>query len=93
VHGETESGETVVAFGPFRLHPARHLLFKGARPVPIGSRALEILITLVDRAGELVTKDRLVTRAWPHSIVEESSLRAQIAALRKVLRDSPEKSR
>jgi predicted ATPase/DNA-binding winged helix-turn-helix (wHTH) protein len=93
VHAETESAETVVAFGPFRLHPARHLLFKGARPVPIGSRALEILITLVDRSGELVTKDRLVTRAWPHSIVEESSLRAQIAALRKVLRDSPAKSR
>ncbi len=93
MQAETESAETVIAFGPFRLHPARHLLLKGARPVPIGSRALEILITLVDRAGELVTKDRLVTQAWPHSIVEESSLRAQIAALRKVLKDSPEKSR
>jgi predicted ATPase/DNA-binding winged helix-turn-helix (wHTH) protein len=93
VHAETESAETVIAFGPFRLRPARHLLLKGARPVPIGSRALEILIALVDRAGELVTKDRLVTQAWPHSIVEESSLRAQIAALRKVLQDSPEKSR
>jgi len=93
VHAETESAETVIAFGPFRLHPARHLLLKGARPVPIGSRALEILITLVDRAGELVTKDRLVTQAWPHSIVEESSLRAQIAALRKVLHDNSEKSR
>jgi predicted ATPase/DNA-binding winged helix-turn-helix (wHTH) protein len=93
VQAETESAETVIAFGPFRLHPARHLLLKGARPVPIGSRALEILIALVDRAGELVTKDRLVTQAWPHSIVEESSLRAQIAALRRVLKDSPEKSR
>jgi predicted ATPase/DNA-binding winged helix-turn-helix (wHTH) protein len=93
VHAETESAETVIAFGPFRLHPARHLLLKGLRPVPIGSRALEILIALVDRAGELVTKDRLVAQAWPHSIVEESSLRAQIAVLRKVLKDSPEKSR
>jgi predicted ATPase/DNA-binding winged helix-turn-helix (wHTH) protein len=93
VQAETESAETVIAFGPFRLHPSRHLLLKGNRRVPIGSRALEILIALVDRAGELVTKDRLVARAWPHSIVEESSLRAQIAALRKVLKNSPEESR
>ena len=93
MQAETESAETLIAFGPFRLHPSRHLLLRGNRPVPIGSRALEILITLVDRAGELVTKDRLVAQAWPHSIVEESSLRAQIAALRKVLKDSPDESR
>ena len=74
-------------FGPFRLHPERHLLLKGGRPVPIGSRALDILIALIDHAGDLVTKDQLIAHAWPKSIVEESSLRAQIAALRKALHD------
>jgi predicted ATPase/DNA-binding winged helix-turn-helix (wHTH) protein len=74
-------------FGPFRLHPERHLLLKSGRPVPIGSRALEILMALIEHAGELVTKDQLVAHAWPTSVVEESSLRAQIAALRKALHD------
>ena len=84
---ETAAG-AVITFGAFRLHPDRHLLFKDNKPVALGSRALDILIALADRAGELVTKDELVTRAWPNTIVEESNLRAQIALLRKALGDS-----
>ena len=83
--------DSAIAFGPFRLHPDRHLLLKNDRLVLIGARALEILIALVEQAGELVTKDQLVARAWPNLIVEESNLRAQIAVLRKVLHgDRPE---
>ncbi|MBB3268514.1 putative ATPase/DNA-binding winged helix-turn-helix (wHTH) protein [Azospirillum sp. OGB3] len=78
----------VITFGAFRLHPDRHLLFKDNKPVALGSRALDILIALADRAGELVTKDELVTRAWPNTVVEESNLRGQIALLRKALGDS-----
>jgi predicted ATPase/DNA-binding winged helix-turn-helix (wHTH) protein len=86
--GRTEPVETVFVFGPFRLRPARRLLLKADRPVPIGSRALEVLIALIERPGELVTKEELFARAWPHTIVEESSLRAQVAALRRVLHES-----
>lgn len=89
---KAEQAEIEFAFGPFRLRANRRLLLKGDHPVPIGSRALEILIALIERAGELVTKEELFTRAWPHTIVEESSLRAQVAALRKVLRDDSEES-
>lgn len=77
----------VLAFGSFRIHPDRHLLLKGGRPVPIGSRALEILLELVINAGELVTKEQLVARAWPDTVVDESNLRAQVASLRKTLGD------
>jgi predicted ATPase/DNA-binding winged helix-turn-helix (wHTH) protein len=77
--------DSAIAFGPFRLHPDRRLLLKGDKPVLIGTRALEILIALVEHAGELVTKDQLVSRAWPNSVVEESNLRAQVAVLRKAL--------
>jgi predicted ATPase/DNA-binding winged helix-turn-helix (wHTH) protein len=77
--------DSAIAFGPFRLHPDRHLLLNDDKPVLIGARALEILIALVEQAGELVTKDQLVARAWPNLIVEESNLRAQVAVLRKVL--------
>lgn len=73
------------SFGEFRLYPGRHLLVKDQEPVTVVSRALEILIALTERPGELVTKDELISRAWPNTIVEESNLRAQIAVLRKAL--------
>jgi DNA-binding response OmpR family regulator len=45
------------SFGPFHLNPAQRLLLEGEKPVHLGSRALEILIALVERHGELVTKE------------------------------------
>ena len=75
--------ELTFSFGPFRLSPRRQLLLKGETPVPLGSRAFEILLALVERAGEMVDKNSLMTRAWPDVTVEESNLRAQITALRR----------
>ena len=75
-------------FGPFRLFPDRHILFHHSDPLPVGSRALEILIALTERAGEVVTKDELCARAWPNATVEELNLRAQVALLRKILGDN-----
>jgi predicted ATPase/DNA-binding winged helix-turn-helix (wHTH) protein len=72
-------------FGPFSFHPARHLLLEGETVVRLGSRALEILAALVERPGELVTKDELVARVWPNTIVEESNLKVNVAALRRAL--------
>jgi DNA-binding winged helix-turn-helix (wHTH) protein len=54
-------------------------------PVPIGSRALEVLAALVERRGELVTRDEIIKRVWPATIVEYSNLPVQIAALRRQL--------
>src|SRR5258706_508795 len=76
-----------LAFGPFRLIPSQKLLLDSDKPVRLGSRALELLIALVERAGEVVGRDELVARVWPSTIVEESSLRVHIAALRKALGD------
>ena len=53
----------------------------------LGSRAIEILRVLVERAGTLVTKDELIAGAWPNLFVAESTLRVHIAALRKALGD------
>ena len=83
----TAIADVAVTFGPFSLYPGRHVLLKEGEPLSIGSRALEILIALVEQAGELVSKDDLTARAWPNAAVEESNLRAQIALLRKVLGD------
>ena len=77
-----------ITFGPFCLHPHHRRLFQDSEPLQVGSRALEILIALTERVGELVTKDELIARAWSNATVEESNLRVQVALLRKVLGDT-----
>jgi len=76
-----------LAFGPFKLLRAQRLLLEDDVPVRLGSRALDILVALVERAGELVSNDELMTRVWPRTVVEENSLRVHMSALRKVLGD------
>ncbi|MCP3709280.1 helix-turn-helix transcriptional regulator [Paraburkholderia sp. CNPSo 3274] len=76
-------------FGSFELIPAQRMLFNGGCAVRVGNRALEILVALVERCGELVTKQELIARAWPNTVVEESNLKVQIAALRKALGEGP----
>src|SRR5262249_20672863 len=51
------------------------------------SRAFAILVTLVERAGEVVGKDELIARVWPNATVDDLNLRVNVAALRKVLGD------
>jgi len=74
-----------VSFGPFRLYPAQRLLKKGEDPVKLGGRAFDILLALVERAGEVVAQSDLIAKVWPNVVVEEISLRVHIAALRKAL--------
>jgi DNA-binding winged helix-turn-helix (wHTH) protein len=87
------SDESALAFGPFRLRPKARLLEKDGDPVHIGGRALDILIFLAERAGEVVGKRELVSRVWSDVNVDEGSLRFHVSALRKVLGDSPSGAR
>jgi predicted ATPase/DNA-binding winged helix-turn-helix (wHTH) protein len=79
------SGKRAVSFGPYQLLPARRLLLEGDKPVRLGSRALDILVALVEHPGEVVGKDELMARGRPDTIVEESNLKFQISALRRTL--------
>src|ERR1700721_1692092 len=76
-----------ISFGPYRLLAAQRLLLEGDKPVRLGSRAFDILTALVERAGELVGKQELITRAWPQTLVEEANLKIQVSALRRALGD------
>ena len=76
-----------VSFGPFCLLPTQLLLREGDKPVPVGSRALEILIALLERRGELVSKQDLMARVWPNLFVHPSNLAVHISRLRRALRD------
>ena len=80
-------------FGSFQLVPSQRLLLNGGRSLRLGSRALEILITLVERAGETVSKDQLIGRVWPDTVVDEGALRVHVAAVRKALGDGREGNR
>jgi predicted ATPase/DNA-binding winged helix-turn-helix (wHTH) protein len=79
--------DAVISFGPFRLLPKARLLERDGAPVHIGGRALDILIALAERAGEVVGKRELVERVWADVNVDEGSLRFHITALRKALGD------
>jgi predicted ATPase/DNA-binding winged helix-turn-helix (wHTH) protein len=87
------SRETAIAFGPFVLNPTQRVLLRGDRPVRLGSRAREILIFLVERAGTVVSKNELIKRVWPETVVEEGTLRVHIASLRKILGEDREQAR
>jgi TolB-like protein/Tfp pilus assembly protein PilF len=80
----------VFLFKGFRLDPDGGALFRvnqggGAEPVPLGARALGLLRLLVERQGELVSKDAIMTAVWPGRVVEDANLNVQISKLRHIL--------
>src|ERR1700737_4725633 len=79
--------EETFAFGSFRLIPAQRILLDDGKPLRLGSRALDILFTLVESPGETIRKDQLIARTWPDTVIDEGSLRVHVAALRKALGD------
>ena len=79
--------EQAMCFGTFHLLPRQRLLVENGHPVHLGSRALDILVALVERAGHVVEKRELMARIWPDSSVEESNLKVHVAALRRTLGD------
>jgi DNA-binding winged helix-turn-helix (wHTH) protein len=82
-----------VSFGPFRLLPTQFLLLEGGKPVPLGSRALEILIVLLERPGQVVSRQELMARVWPNVFVVSANLTVHMSALRRMLRDGRDGNR
>src|ERR1700747_1623636 len=74
-------------FGPFELNVAERSLRRANQVIPLGGRAYDVLIGLLENAGEVVAKAELIARAWPDVTVEEGSLRVHLSALRKALGD------
>ncbi len=75
--------------GPFLLDARAEMLTRDGTPLPLGRRAVALLLTLLERPGELVTKDELMARVWKGLAVEEGNLAAQVAALRRALAAVP----
>ena len=71
--------------GPFTLDTRTLLLLRDGEIVKIPMKTVEVLLALIERRGEIVTKDELLKAAWPDSIVEEANLTVHVALLRKTL--------
>jgi Tol biopolymer transport system component/DNA-binding winged helix-turn-helix (wHTH) protein len=76
-------------FGAFHLDVAEHRLLRHGQPVPLTPKIFELLRVLVENAGHLVEKDRLLTELWPETFVEEANLNRGISVLRKALGEAP----
>src|ERR1700720_1254194 len=74
-------------FGPFELSVSERVLRRDGDGLPLGGRALDILMYLAERPGEVIAKQELIDHVWPDVTVEEGSLRVHIAAIRKALGD------
>jgi predicted ATPase/DNA-binding winged helix-turn-helix (wHTH) protein len=72
-------------FGRFKVVPHRRELLADGKPLPLGGRAFDTLLALIDAGGTAVDKDILMRRVWPDRVVDENNLEAQISALRKAL--------
>ncbi len=71
--------------GSFELRPESRQLLATGRPLSIGARASDVLLTLVEQQGRVVGKQELLDRVWRGLVVEENNLTVQVAALRKLL--------
>ena len=89
--GHTTQG--VIAFGPFRLSVAERLIKRAGEPLELGARAMDILIALVERAGDVVSPRDLIDRVWPNVTVDDSNLRCHLGALRRALGDGQDGAR
>jgi DNA-binding winged helix-turn-helix (wHTH) protein len=80
----------VYTFGPFVLEPDQHRLQKQGEPVKLPPKAFDLLVVLVTRAGDLVTKEQLLKEVWDGAFVEEANLSVNMTILRRALGDDYE---
>lgn len=85
---ENQKGKEIYEFGPFRVDPEKETLFRAGESVSLTPKTFQILLVLVRRGREVVTKDDLMKTVWPDTFVEEANLSRNIFMLRKALGDS-----
>jgi DNA-binding winged helix-turn-helix (wHTH) protein len=81
------------SFGPFVLDPGARLLRRNGECVTIGAKAFDLLVFMVERRGQVISKDELLGGVWPESVVEEANLAQHISLLRRTLGERPGENR
>jgi DNA-binding winged helix-turn-helix (wHTH) protein len=77
------------AFDRFELDPARRRLTAAGEPVAVSDRQFDILLLLVTRAGQIISKDDLLQAGWKDVAVGDNSIEQAISSLRRLLGRSP----
>ncbi|HMV49854.1 MAG TPA: FlgO family outer membrane protein [Blastocatellia bacterium] len=72
-------------FGEFRINVSQRMLERQGKEIPLQPKVFDLLLALVERRGRVVSKDELMNEIWPDTFVEETNLKVNISALRKVL--------
>src|ERR1700722_2215584 len=74
-----------VGFGRYRLFPVLRLLLRDGHKIDLGARAFDVLWTLLEAGGQVVSKDELIDKVWAGAVVEEHNPQAQMSAIRRAL--------
>ena len=80
-------------FGAFRADPVRRVLTRDNMPVPLTSKAFEILLWLIERRERVVAKGELISGIWTRTVVEEANLSQNVFLVRKALGESAQEPR
>src|SRR5262245_10364175 len=82
-----------VSFGQFEITGGQGQVLRRGRPLALSPKAVAVLWTLVQRPGQVVSKEELFTAVCPETVVSERVLTSRIRELRQALRDSAGKAR
>lgn len=86
----TKRADLLYEFGPYVVDVAKAVLLRDGEVVPLGLKAFEVLLVLIEQHGQVVRKDELLSQVWPDTVVEENNLARTISALRKSLGENLE---
>ncbi len=89
----TDLTNTALSFGDFELDLDRRLLLRDGEVVPLKGKAFDLLRTMVERRGEVLSKNDLLDKVWENQFVEENNLTVHVAALRKALGEKKNENR
>jgi DNA-binding winged helix-turn-helix (wHTH) protein len=84
----SHTGKELYEFGPFRVDPEKQKLLRAGESIALTPKAFQLLLVLVRRSNQIVSKDELMNTVWPDTFVEETNLTRNIFALRKALGES-----
>jgi predicted ATPase/DNA-binding winged helix-turn-helix (wHTH) protein len=79
-----EAAEKTFSFGEFELSGTKRTLLKRGENVSLNSKTFDLLLTLIENRGQILSKDELLETVWEGQFVEENNLSVQISALRKI---------
>src|SRR5215510_12784854 len=75
-------------FGPFRLTPNEHRLYRNGEVILLPPKEFDLLLLLVQNPGQVMNRESLIRALWPNTVVEDANLNVHISALRKALAEN-----